>query len=123
MDIASRLRTMMRKNGVTSAKRLAELSGVSQTMISRILRGEAAPTTATLEILCNGMGITLEDFFASDTRQNDDDEIWKLREELRRRPGMRMLFMASKKATEEDLMRAVRIIEALKKESGYGDDE
>lgn len=122
MDIASRLKTMMRKNGVTSAKRLAELSGVSQTMISRILRGEAAPTTATLEILCNGMGITLEDFFASDSKQNDD-EIWRLREELRRRPGMRTLFMASKNATEEDLMRAVRIIEALKKESGYDDDE
>ena len=51
----------------------------------------------------------------------ENDEIWELREQLRR-PEMRTLFMASKHATKEDLLRTVQIIEALKKASEYGND-
>ena len=37
-------------------------------------------------------------------------------EELKNRSELRMLFSVSKNATREDVMRAVAIIEALKKE-------
>ena len=46
-----------------------------------------------------------------------DDEALELLEELKTRPEMRTLFSVSKKATKEDIMKAVKIIEALK-----GDD-
>lgn len=63
MSIAERLAIAMRKNGISSAMQLANLSGVSQTMISRILRGGASPTVDTLEMLCAGMGIKIEEFY------------------------------------------------------------
>ena len=46
-----------------------------------------------------------------------DDETMELLEELKTRPEMRTLFSVSKKASKEDILKAVKIIEALK-----GDD-
>jgi transcriptional regulator with XRE-family HTH domain len=45
-------------------ERLAEASGVSRAMISKIERGEASPTAATLARLANGFGISLASLFA-----------------------------------------------------------
>ncbi|HYM34435.1 MAG TPA: XRE family transcriptional regulator [Steroidobacteraceae bacterium] len=44
---------------------LAEKSGVSRAMISKIERLEASPTAALLGRLCNGLGITLSSLIAS----------------------------------------------------------
>lgn len=42
-------------------------------------------------------------------------DLWELREQLRRQPGMRILFDASKNATEQDLLDAAALIEGFKK--------
>lgn len=46
-----------------------------------------------------------------------DDDALELIDSLRSRPEMKMLFSVSKKATAADIIKAVRIIEALKGES------
>jgi len=43
-----------------------------------------------------------------------DDEVNEILESLHKRPEMKMLFSVSKKATKEDIEKAVKIIEALK---------
>jgi transcriptional regulator with XRE-family HTH domain len=43
-----------------------------------------------------------------------DDETRDLIDSLRSKPEMKMLFSVSKNATKEDIIRAVKIIEALK---------
>jgi transcriptional regulator with XRE-family HTH domain len=48
-----------------SANDLAERSGVSRAMVSKIERLEASPTAALLGRLCNGLGITLSSLIAS----------------------------------------------------------
>ena len=47
---------------------------------------------------------------------NDDPELTEYLEELKNRNEMRMLFKLAKNATKADVMRAVAIIEALRKE-------
>ena len=47
---------------------------------------------------------------------NDDDELQEYLEYLKNREDGRILFSLAKNATKEDVMRAVAIIEALKKE-------
>ena len=47
---------------------------------------------------------------------NDDPEPTEYLEELKNRNEMRMLFKLAKNATKADVMRAVAIIEALRKE-------
>lgn len=43
-----------------------------------------------------------------------DDEVREIVDSLRTRPEMKILFSASKKATKEDIMKTVKIIEALR---------
>jgi transcriptional regulator with XRE-family HTH domain len=47
-----------------SANDLAERSGVSRAMVSKIERQEVSPTAALLGRLCNGLGITLSSLIA-----------------------------------------------------------
>lgn len=63
MNVGDRLAEIMRRRGVPSAKQLAGMSGVSQTMISKILRGESSPTSQTLELLCKALGISMSEFY------------------------------------------------------------
>ncbi len=53
---------------------IGKLGGIGQSTISEILRGATAhPKVVTIQRYCNGLGITLEEFFASDLF-NDTDE-------------------------------------------------
>ena len=45
----------------------------------------------------------------------DNGDLMELREQLRRQPGMRVLFDASKNATEQDLLDAAALIEGFKR--------
>ena len=51
-----------------------------------------------------------------ESKLTDDIELQEYLEELKNREEMRMLFSLTKNATKEDVMQAVKIIEALKKD-------
>ena len=59
--IALRIRVERQRHALT-IEALAERSGVSRAMISRIERGEARPTAALLGRLCAGLGLTSRSF-------------------------------------------------------------
>ena len=63
------------------------------------------------------MGWTEEEEFWNDV-VNPNDETMRYAEELRRSPGMRMMFDAAKGCTEEDMRKVAAMIKAFK-----GDDE
>jgi len=48
--------------------RLADRSGVSRAMLSRIERGESSPTAQLLNRVCSGLEVTLSELFASTER-------------------------------------------------------
>jgi transcriptional regulator with XRE-family HTH domain len=50
----------------------------------------------------------------SNLEADQEDELWELREELRRNPDMRMLFSASKGAKKEHIQAAAAMLNALK---------
>jgi transcriptional regulator with XRE-family HTH domain len=64
-QLASRLRDRRAARGWT-LERLAEASGVSRAMISKIERGEVSPTATILARLAAGFGITLARLFSED---------------------------------------------------------
>ena len=81
-SIAERVRALRAEHGLTLDE-LAERSGVSRAMISRIERAEASPTAALLARLCEALGITLSSFFADVTeassplRRRDEQRLWR----------------------------------------------
>ena len=71
MDIKKRLISLRERCGLTQ-NGLAERAGVSQTHLRRVELGQADITVGHLELLCDAMGITLQEFFKDD---NDKDEV------------------------------------------------
>ena len=63
-QIAARIRSSRLELGMTLDE-LAEKSGVSRAMISRIERAESSPTAALLFRICGGLGITLSSLMAT----------------------------------------------------------
>lgn len=75
MDVHERLRHLMDERGWTTY-RLAKNSGLSESTITNVVKRNALPSIPTLETICNGLGITLSQFFA-------DDDVVELTPELK----------------------------------------
>lgn len=80
--VAVRLKTLRTERGLT-LDQLAEQSGVSRAMISRVERGEASPTAALLARLCSALGVSLSVFFATSGKEASplarraDQPVWR----------------------------------------------
>lgn len=80
---------------------------------------------AAFRSIAAAMGMSVDELFAiiDDTPVNTedcdpDDELWELRETLRRRPEMQTLFSLTKNASAADVRQAIKIIEALRGDDG-----
>lgn len=102
MDIGKRI-IELRNRAKMSGNQLAVKSGVSQSGINRIERGEQFPTTETLGRICTALGVTLAEFFADDA---DDLP-----------PDLLRLLQSAKRLTPEQREAVTRMIEAMKDDS------
>lgn len=75
MDTHERLRKLMNERGWT-AYRLSKACGLSESTLANIFKRNTTPSIPTLEMICNGFGITLSQFFA-------DGDMVELTDELR----------------------------------------
>ena len=71
MDISKRLITLREQCSYTQ-NGLAERAGVSQTHLRRVELGQADITVGHLQLLCDAMGITLQEFFNTEERHDDE---------------------------------------------------
>ena len=59
-----------------SINRLSSMSGVTQSTVNNIVSGRNRSTTiSTIKKLCDGLGITIEEFFHSDLFRELEQEI------------------------------------------------
>lgn len=118
---------LLRKHNL-SAYKVSKLTGVTQSTLSDWKRGRSTPKTDTLQKLADYFDVSVDYLMGRESdepnaidKENNpivlDDDALELLEELKERPEMRTLFSVSRKATKEDILKAVKIIEALK-----GDD-
>lgn len=63
MDTKTRINELMDERGWTIYE-LAKRSGLAQTTISNMWKRNTEPTIPSLRTLCDGLGITLAQFFA-----------------------------------------------------------
>lgn len=71
MDVSKRLRYLREQCGYTQ-NGLAERAGVSQTHLRRVELGQADITVSHLQLICDAMSISLQEFFEE---SSDTDEI------------------------------------------------
>lgn len=78
MDVGARIKELRERAGFTQNK-LAEWAGVSQTHLRRVELGQQDITIGQLRLVCDGLGITLSEFFnVSEEQENLSDVISKL---------------------------------------------
>jgi len=78
MNTGERIKELRERAGFTQNK-LAEWAGVSQTHLRRVELGQQDITVGQLQLVCDGLGITLAEFFnVNEETENMGDIIAKL---------------------------------------------
>ena len=119
-NIGKRIKERRIQMGI-SAEELAPMVGLSAATIYRYEKGDIKKVNTTkLQPFAKALETTeaylmgWEETVESETETEQDDELWELREELRRNPDMRMLFSASRGAKKEHIQAAAAMLNALK---------
>lgn len=73
-EIAARITQLRQQKNYTMAK-LAEVTGITRSMISQVEKGDALPSLQTLSRIAEALGITLSSFFDMDSSINREDDI------------------------------------------------
>lgn len=116
ITFADNLKDLRRQSGLTQ-KQLATKLGVGLSTVAMWESGARQPDYNMLNNISDFFDVSF-DYLMTGTVQTTNDDILAMRDLLRTRPEMKMLFSVSKNATKADIQRAVAIIEALKKQSG-----
>ena len=69
MDVSKRIISLRKRCGLTQ-NGLAERAGVSQTHLRRVELGQADITVGHLQLLCDAMSISIEEFFKEETNSD-----------------------------------------------------
>ncbi len=70
MDVGKRIKEIREKSGMTQ-NGLADRAGISQTHLRRVELGQADITVGHLQLVCDALVLSLQDFFTTD--KNDDE--------------------------------------------------
>ena len=73
--VKERILELCRKQNI-SINKLSSMSGVTQSTVNNIVSGRNRSTTiSTIKKLCDGLGITIEDFFHSELFRDLEQEL------------------------------------------------
>ena len=136
MGFSENLRVIRKNKGLTQ-KDLSDKVGVALSTVAMWETGSRRPGYKTAQRVADILDVSIDKLlqdksFSSEEylsenelysritpkTRNANQDLLEIREVLRSRPEMKMLFSVSKGATKSDIERAVAIIEALKKDKG-----
>jgi transcriptional regulator with XRE-family HTH domain len=124
------LKKLCEEKNISPSKAATEC-GISRSTVTWWKQHKTSPNSEQVSKLAEYFGVSTDYLLGNDQKekpaQNNvqvrdehdnivvlDDETRNLIDSLRSKPEMKMLFSVSKNATKEDIIRTVKIIEALK---------
>ena len=73
--VRERITDLCNENGITINK-LSTISGITQSTLNNIISGRNnSATVSTIQKICDGLGITITEFFTSDLFDNIEQEL------------------------------------------------
>lgn len=114
---AKNLNYYLVKKGKTQSDLVKDLK-ITASTVSDWATGKNYPRIDKMQLLADYFGILKSDLTEEhpEAALTDDIELQDYLEELKNRDEMRMLFSLAKGASKQDVMQAVKIIEALTKD-------
>ena len=110
----------LRERAGMQQKEIAAAVGVSRPTVSEWEHQKKDPSGDRLIRLADLFGVSTGVVLGYDpvpgaNRQPDDDaDLWELREQYRRREGMRILFNTARQCTDQELKQAAALVDALR---------
>lgn len=108
------LQMLMDRTGIQQSDICIKLD-LPPSTVSDWVKGKSYPRVDRMQQLADLLGVSMSDLQRDPSELKANGDLLALREQLRRQPGLRILFDASKNATEQDLLDAAAIIEGFKK--------
>ncbi len=119
-EISNRILSLMKSNNVSYGD-LSTETGIPKSALQRYATGQTEKIPLNrIEDIAKALHTTAEYLLGWEENSFPlymNDEALEYLDELHKRPEMKALFQASRKATKEDIETAITIIEALKKKS------
>jgi transcriptional regulator with XRE-family HTH domain len=115
IQIGKRIQAI-RKERHLSQDQLAELAMLNRVTVAKYESGRIEPGAQALARIADALEVSIDYLLGREdesARPAIDDDVWEVRERLRRDPNFRILFDASKKATAENLRAAAAMLKAL----------
>lgn len=112
----NKIRELRKKNGLSQTE-LANMINVAQGTVSGYENGKYDTDSVTIAKLAQIFGVTVGSLIGTEEKKDTEeaDEIWILREKMRRDPDRRVLFDLARSASIEDVRRTIAVLDALKK--------
>lgn len=115
MSIGDRILELRTRHGLTQAE-LGAVAGVTDKAVSSWEKGIRAPRMGAIQKMADYFHIPKSQIIEDDAALvNGDPELTEYLEELKNRSELRALFALTKNASKEDVERAIKIVEALRK--------
>lgn len=127
-EIGEMIRIRRESRGMTQAQ-LASAIGMSESAIAMYEAGKRKPKDNTVEALADVFNVPKwsilyrEDEMIPANSTASDDEIWRMREDMRRNPELRTLFDLQRKATKSELKQMTAFIKAIRSSNEPEDDD
>lgn len=127
MRYGERIKQLRKARGM-SAEDLAEATGISPATIYRYENGSTEePKSSMLRKIASALNVDIWQIIEFDavkmddmeesapqSQSDDDDEMWTLREEMRRDPNRKALLQLARNGTAQDVRQAMALIDALR---------
>lgn len=105
------------RNGITVTE-LCRKSGASRGSLSDLKMGRKSSLSAkTLQKIADYFGVTVDYLLGNEEKKpiiQEDNELAKMLEEVRRNPDLRAMFSLAKNATPEEVRQYINVIKAIK---------
>ncbi len=99
LEISAHITFLREQKGITVNK-LANLAGISQSFLREVELGRKKPTVEVLGYICEGLGITLKDFFDEELSEGlKNDSL--LQQVYRLTPKQRQCLLAFLRSMQE----------------------
>lgn len=122
VSIMKNLRKRRNELGMT-LEELGNFANVQKSAVSKYELGHAQPSQDVLLKFSEILKTTTDYLLGKTDNPNPPDkaadEVWELREELHKRPELKILFETSRKAKKEDIEFADKFLKGVTKENDY----
>lgn len=115
IDAGAKIREVRKSRGM-SQDELAELANLNRVTVTKYEAGRVEPGAQALVRIADALDVSVDELLGRtepSATMKEENDIWEIREQLRRDPNTRLLFSAAKNAQPSHIRAAAAMLKAL----------